>query len=73
MSLDAFHDYPERNFLIADHAGSGKTLAYLIPIIQQLWEEEAEAGSRLTVPNNPRVIILAPTAGENLEHNRFLI
>lgn len=73
MALDAFHEYPERNFLIADHAGSGKTLAYLMPIIQQLWEDEENAGGRLTQPNNPRVIILAPTAGECKEHGISLI
>ncbi|XLT56587.1 hypothetical protein S245_049227, partial [Arachis hypogaea] len=46
---------------IADQSGSGKTLAYLAPIIQRLRQEELEGHSKST-PQAPRVVILAPTA-----------
>lgn len=63
MASDAFLEYPDRNLLIADHAGSGKTLAYLMSIVQKLRDDEKAAGTRLTEPNNPRVVVAAPTAG----------
>ncbi|MED6124888.1 DEAD-box ATP-dependent RNA helicase 50 [Stylosanthes scabra] len=47
--------------IIADQSGSGKTLAYLAPIIQRLRQEELEGHSKSS-PQAPRVIILAPTA-----------
>ncbi|GMH37460.1 hypothetical protein BSKO_05333 [Bryopsis sp. KO-2023] len=62
MSLNAFQLHEDRNILIADHAGSGKTLAYLIPIVQRLKQKEKELAQRLTKPNNPQVIILVPTS-----------
>ncbi|KXZ46522.1 hypothetical protein GPECTOR_43g959 [Gonium pectorale] len=46
---------------LADQAGSGKTLAYLLPLLQMLREEEAAAGSRVTRPKRPRGIVVAPT------------
>lgn len=63
MAADAFLEYPDRNLLIADHAGSGKTLAYLVSLVQKLGEDEKAAGCRLTEPHSPRVIVVAPTAG----------
>ncbi|GFR42534.1 hypothetical protein Agub_g3439 [Astrephomene gubernaculifera] len=47
--------------VLADQAGSGKTLAYLLPLMQILRAEEAEAGGRVTRPNCPRGIVVAPT------------
>ncbi|KAL4322349.1 hypothetical protein AHAS_Ahas14G0201600 [Arachis hypogaea] len=47
--------------IIADQSGSGKTLAYLAPIIQRLRQEELEGHSKSS-PQAPRVVILAPTA-----------
>eukprot|EP00877_Chromochloris_zofingiensis_P002029 jgi/Chrzof1/11827/Cz06g11130.t1 len=46
---------------LADQAGSGKTLAYLVPLIQQLKQHEKKLGAPSTQPNSPRIIILAPT------------
>ena len=55
----------EHAVVLADQAGSGKTLAYLLPLLQLLRTEEAQAGGkRLTQPSCPRVIIAAPTVGE---------
>lgn len=44
------------------HAGSGKTLAYLLPLVQCMREEEQSASNSLTLRNSPRVVVLAPTA-----------
>lgn len=46
--------------VVADQAGSGKTLAYLTPLVQRLKEAEAEHG-RLTEPRCPRAVIICPT------------
>ena len=53
---------PARHIILADHAGSGKTLAYLLPLVQQLKEAEAAAGR--PAPHRPRVVVVVPTAGE---------
>ena len=50
--------------VVADHAGSGKTLAYMGPLVQLLREEETHAQSSLTRPRRPRIIVVAPTEGE---------
>jgi ATP-dependent RNA helicase DDX18/HAS1 len=50
-----------KHVVIADHAGSGKTLAYLLPFISALKEEEDLLGSAATQPNCPRLIVVAPT------------
>lgn len=48
--------------VVADQAGSGKTLAYLVPLVQALKaEEEAAGGGRLTKPRCPRAVIICPT------------
>ncbi|KAF9673243.1 hypothetical protein SADUNF_Sadunf10G0004100 [Salix dunnii] len=47
--------------VIADQSGSGKTLAYLIPLIQRLRQEELQ-GLGQSSPQSPRVVILVPTA-----------
>ncbi|KAK7277419.1 hypothetical protein RIF29_18571 [Crotalaria pallida] len=49
--------------LIADQSGSGKTLAYLAPIIQRLRLEELDNGLSSSQHHQPpRLLILAPTA-----------
>lgn len=50
-----------KSCIIADQSGSGKTLAYLIPVIQRLRQEELD-GVGKSLPQNPRVVILVPTA-----------
>ncbi|CAI9089032.1 OLC1v1023519C1 [Oldenlandia corymbosa var. corymbosa] len=50
-----------KSCIVADQSGSGKTLAYLLPIVQRLREEELQGVSK-PVPNNPRVVVLVPTA-----------
>ncbi|GIL71807.1 hypothetical protein Vretifemale_2275 [Volvox reticuliferus] len=47
--------------ILADQAGSGKTLAYLLPLMQALRREEAAAGARVARPKRPRGIVVAPT------------
>ncbi|KAF0932836.1 hypothetical protein E2562_012163 [Oryza meyeriana var. granulata] len=50
-----------KSCIIGDQSGSGKTLAYLCPVIQNLRKEEVQ-GLHGSSPRNPRVIILTPTA-----------
>lgn len=50
-----------KSCIIADQSGSGKTLAYLVPVIQRLRQEELE-GRHKSSSQAPTVIILAPTA-----------
>lgn len=50
------------HIVLADHAGSGKTLAYLLPLLQSLKAEEEIFGGPSTVPKQPKFVIVAPTA-----------
>ncbi|CAK9138894.1 unnamed protein product [Ilex paraguariensis] len=50
-----------KSCIIADQSGSGKTLAYLLPVIQRLRQEELQ-GLGKSVSQSPRVIVLVPTA-----------
>ncbi|ESQ49336.1 hypothetical protein EUTSA_v10020145mg [Eutrema salsugineum] len=50
-----------KSCIIADQSGSGKTLAYLVPVIQRLREEELQGQSKSS-PGCPRVIVLVPTS-----------
>lgn len=50
-----------KSCIMADQSGSGKTLAYLAPLVQRLRQEEIEGLSK-PVSKNPRVVILVPTA-----------
>lgn len=50
-----------KSCIIADQSGSGKTLAYLAPVIQRLREEELQELSKAT-SQSPRVVIMVPTA-----------
>ena len=54
---------PDIDLLTVAPTGSGKTIAFLIPIIQVLLSEiKAEkAGSRPPTPQGPRAVIVAPT------------
>jgi len=54
-----------KHVAVADQAGSGKTLAYLLPLLQQLKQREQQLGGPATTPNSPSIIILTPTTGEN--------
>lgn len=47
--------------ILADQSGSGKTLAYLAPVIQRIRQEEVQ-GLSMSSSQSPRVIILVPTA-----------
>ncbi|KAL1806806.1 hypothetical protein ACET3Z_029874 [Daucus carota] len=53
--------FEKKSCIIADQSGSGKTLAYLLPVIQRIRQEELE-GLGKSLPQNPRVVILVPTA-----------
>nr|AIC82455.1 DEAD-box ATP-dependent RNA helicase [Cocos nucifera] len=50
-----------KSCVIADQSGSGKTLAYLAPIIQNLRQEEV-LGLGKSSSRSPRVVILVPTS-----------
>ncbi|CAN6469798.1 unnamed protein product [Victoria cruziana] len=50
-----------RTCILAEQSGSGKTLAYLSPVIQRLREEESQ-GLAKSFPGRPRAVILVPTA-----------
>ncbi|GAV69112.1 DEAD domain-containing protein/Helicase_C domain-containing protein [Cephalotus follicularis] len=50
-----------KSCIIADQSGSGKTLAYLLPVIQRLRQEELQ-GLSISSSQSPRVVILLPTA-----------
>lgn len=47
--------------ILADQSGSGKTLAYLVPVIQRLRQEELQGLSK-SLSTSPRVVIMVPTA-----------
>lgn len=47
--------------IIADQSGSGKTLAYLAPVIQRLRQEEMD-GTSNSASKSPRALVLVPTA-----------
>ncbi|CDW82256.1 dead-box atp-dependent rna helicase 39-like [Stylonychia lemnae] len=55
------HLLQSKSALLAAQTGTGKTLAYVIPIIDQLKKQEMENQTRLTIPNKPRSIILQPS------------
>lgn len=61
---------PYRQFLLASETGSGKSIAYLLPLLQSLklsemssqhQQHEHDHSKPTTAPLNPRAIILAPT------------
>lgn len=50
-----------KSCIIADQSGSGKTLAYLAPVMQRLRQEELQ-GLAKSSSRSPHVVILVPTA-----------
>ncbi|KAJ0024956.1 hypothetical protein Pint_07861 [Pistacia integerrima] len=50
----------EKSVVLGSHTGSGKTLVYLLPLVQLLRRDEAELG-RLMKPRRPRAVVLCPT------------
>ncbi|KAM3398306.1 DEAD-box ATP-dependent RNA helicase 50 [Capsicum galapagoense] len=50
-----------KSCIISDQSGSGKTLAYLLPLVQRLRQDELRGLSKPS-SQSPRVVILAPTA-----------
>jgi len=50
-----------KSCIIADQSGSGKTLAYLLPIIQRLRQQELQ-GLHKSSSQSPTLLILAPTS-----------
>ncbi|KAF5759696.1 putative RNA helicase [Helianthus annuus] len=55
------HVIKGKSCIIADQSGSGKTLAYLLPVIQSIRQDELE-GLAKSLPQSPRLVILVPTA-----------
>lgn len=51
----------ETNLFLGAQTGTGKTLAYLLPIMQLLKQSEKKYGAILTKPNRPRAVIFLPT------------
>ncbi len=49
-----------KSVLVVAETGGGKTLAFVLPMIQRLRDEEA-AGGAVTLRSTPRALILAPT------------
>jgi len=49
-----------KHIVFAAQTGTGKTLAYVIPLVQKLKQEEMIAKTILTQPNRPRAIIFVP-------------
>lgn len=47
---------------LADHSGCGKTLAYLIPLMQQLRMQEAAQQRRIASPKRPVILVVLPTS-----------
>ena len=49
-----------RHIVFAAQTGTGKTLAYLIPLLEALKAKEVQAKTILTVPQRPRAVIFVP-------------
>jgi ATP-dependent RNA helicase DDX18/HAS1 len=55
------HVLEGQSCIIAEQSGSGKTLAYLVPLVQRLREEELQGKSK-SFSKSPRGLVLVPTA-----------
>ena len=51
----------KKNLFFAAAPGTGKTLTYLLPLLNYLKSEEINKKERLTVAKRPRALILVPT------------
>jgi superfamily II DNA/RNA helicase len=49
-----------KDVMFADQTGTGKTLAYLLPIFQALRDDERKNGL-VTQPNRPRALVILPS------------
>jgi len=47
--------------MLAAQTGTGKTLAYALPIIHRLKQDEIGAKTQLTLANRPRALVLVPS------------
>ena len=47
--------------LLAAQTGTGKTLAYSLPLIHRLKMAELDSDTQLTMPHRPRSLIIVPT------------
>ena len=61
-SFGALDEANAMHVLLADHAGSGKTLSYLVPLIQMMKLEEKKIGGPVGKPGKPRIVVIVPTA-----------
>jgi superfamily II DNA/RNA helicase len=50
-----------KNIFFASQTGTGKTFTYLLPILNELKEQELASKKRLTLEKRPRVLIIVPT------------
>jgi superfamily II DNA/RNA helicase len=50
-----------KNVFFASQTGTGKTFTYLLPILNELKEQELSTGKRLTMEKRPRVLIIVPS------------
>ncbi|XP_049848800.1 uncharacterized protein LOC126316748 isoform X1 [Schistocerca gregaria] len=60
LAISAVLSKKYENLVLADQTGTGKTLAYLLPVLQLVKEEEAD-GNVPTAKSRPRVVVLAPS------------
>ena len=61
-SFAALSDSDAMHVLLADHAGSGKTLSYLVPLIQKLKDDEKRTNAPVGSAGRPRIVVVVPTA-----------
>ena len=50
-----------KSALIAAQTGTGKTLAYSLPLIHRLKQAELDSKTQLTLPSRPRAIVVVPS------------
>lgn len=58
--------------LLAAQTGTGKTLAYLLPLLQKLKQEEIAEGRILTEPFQPRSLVILPNRELTVQLNTVL-
>ncbi len=60
QTLSISHLAQGNSALLAAQTGTGKTLAYSLPVIHRLKQSELHAKTQLTEPNRPRSLVLVP-------------